>query len=194
VENNYLSIKEQVNYADKMTECGKDNYKCKNDTRKKYQAIYNKNKQEKITQINKELSRPVFLRTMINQEIKSSINLVNNRPFREEITKIPEQNLNGVEVISSEKYVSRAEVRTKKDLKATIITGINFIPVVRTIDAGVMAINGAVEDYKNDNIDNTINNSIEFIVPKIMTKIEVPKNISEGASAWMFSGEYLDEE
>ena len=111
----FLHINEEYDYANEMTNCGKTGYKCKNDTRKEYQAIYDKNKQDKIAEINKELNKPAFLRNRSNQEIKSAIDLVENRPFKEEITKIPEQSLNGVEVVSREKYVSRVEVETKKD-------------------------------------------------------------------------------
>jgi hypothetical protein len=32
------------------------------------------------------------------QELESAIDLLNNRPFKQETIKIPEQNLNGVEV------------------------------------------------------------------------------------------------
>ncbi len=56
VENNYLTIREQINYAQEMTICGKNENKCKSDTRKKYQTIYDKNQQAKIAELNKELS------------------------------------------------------------------------------------------------------------------------------------------
>ena len=65
----YVTIRKQINYANEMTECGKNGHKCKNDIRKKYQAIYNKNQQEKIAELNKESNKPVFLRNKSNQEI-----------------------------------------------------------------------------------------------------------------------------
>ncbi|VVM28482.1 hypothetical protein BSPWISOXPB_1000 [uncultured Gammaproteobacteria bacterium] len=51
---------------------------------------------------------------------------MNNRPFKQEIIKIPEQNLNGVEVLRKEEYVSKSEVKTKEDLKAVAETGFRF--------------------------------------------------------------------
>jgi hypothetical protein len=142
----------------------------------------------------RELSKPVFLRNKTNQEIKSEIGLVNNRPFNKEITKILEQNLNGVEVIREEEYVSRVEAQTKEDLKDVVRTSVNFVPVVRIISTGATVIDGAVKDYNNGNFDNTIKNSVQIIAPKVIAKkIGIPENISEGVAAGILLGEDLSE-
>ncbi|WP_428087233.1 hemagglutinin repeat-containing protein [Candidatus Thioglobus sp.] len=190
----FLHINEEYDYANEMTNCGKTGYKCKNDTRKEYQAIYDKNKQDKIAEINKELNKPAFLRNRSNQEIKSAIDLVENRPFEEEITKIPEQSLNGVEVVSREKYVSRVEVETKKDAVATARAAANFVPVVRVINTGVAVVEGATKDYEDGGIDNSINNVIELIVPKIISKkIGISEKIPIGITTGISLGNDLSE-
>jgi hypothetical protein len=45
-----------------MTECGKNGHKCKNNIRRKYKKLYDKNRQEKLAEIKRELSKPPFLR------------------------------------------------------------------------------------------------------------------------------------
>ena len=173
----FLHINEEYDYANEMTNCGKTGYKCKNDTRKEYQAIYDKNKQDKIAEINKELNKPAFLRNRSNQEIKSAIDLVENRPFEEEITKIPEQSLNGVEVVSREKYVSRVEVETREDAVAVLESGVTFVPYVGPAYQGVNLIVDGIEDYKKGDNDftNTINNVVDIVVPEVLKKIGVNK-------------------
>jgi hypothetical protein len=44
-----------------MTECGKNGHKCKNNIRRKYKKLYDKNRQEKLAEIKRELSKPPFL-------------------------------------------------------------------------------------------------------------------------------------
>jgi hypothetical protein len=64
--------------------------------------LYDKNRQEKLAEIKRELSKPPFLRNKYKtkREFESAINLLNNRPFKQEIIKIPEQNLNGALLLS----------------------------------------------------------------------------------------------
>jgi hypothetical protein len=47
-----------MNYAREMTECGKNGHKCKNNIRRKYKKLYDKNRQEKFAEIKRELSKP----------------------------------------------------------------------------------------------------------------------------------------
>ncbi|VVM28149.1 hypothetical protein BSPWISOXPB_3904 [uncultured Gammaproteobacteria bacterium] len=52
-------------------------------------SLYDKNRQEKLAEIKRELSKPPFLRNKYKtkREFESAINLVNNRPFKYEIKK-----------------------------------------------------------------------------------------------------------
>jgi DNA-directed RNA polymerase subunit M/transcription elongation factor TFIIS len=54
----FLLVNQQMNYAREMTECGKNGYKCKNNIRIKYKKLYDKNRQEKLAEIKRELSKP----------------------------------------------------------------------------------------------------------------------------------------
>ncbi len=94
------------------------------------QKSHDKNQQEKLAEIKRELSKPSFLRNKYKtkQELESAINLLSNRPFKKEITKNPEQNLDGVEVMKQEEYVSRVKVETKQDLKAVGDFGLSVYP------------------------------------------------------------------
>ncbi len=184
VENNYLTIREQINYAQEMTICGKNGNKCKNDTRKKYQTIYDKNRQAKIAELNKELSKPPFLRNKYKtrQEIEVAINLIKDRPFREEIIKIPEQNLHDIEVISPEEYISRVEVGTIKGVKAVGEAGFSLtVPgrVYETIKLGM----DAHQDYKTGNYRKTTINLINKVIPKGLNKIGLDKKIANPIGA-----------
>ncbi|SSC09137.1 hypothetical protein BTURTLESOX_2471 [bacterium endosymbiont of Bathymodiolus sp. 5 South] len=80
----FLLVNQQMNYAREMTECGKNGYKCKNNIRIKYKKLYDKNRQEKLAEIKRELSKPPFLRNKYKtkREFESAINLLNNRPFK----------------------------------------------------------------------------------------------------------------
>jgi hypothetical protein len=50
-----------------------------------------------------------------------------------------EQNLNGVEVLRKEEYVSKSEVKTKEDLKAVAKTGFSLTPPGRAYVIGKTA-------------------------------------------------------
>jgi hypothetical protein len=108
------------------------------------------------------------------------INLVNNRPFGKEISKIPEQNQNlyGVEVISEERYVPRVEVQTKEDLKDVTDKSLSIYPPTAPYYNGLKFIYGAAQDYNNGNLDNTIDNIVNFSIPLGLKKIGVPKTPS----------------
>jgi hypothetical protein len=73
----FLCISAGVLHAREMTECGKNGYKCKNNIRRKYKNLYDKNRQEKLAEIKRELSKPVFLRNKTNQFLlrNSSVDL-----------------------------------------------------------------------------------------------------------------------
>jgi hypothetical protein len=79
--------------------------------------------------------KPPFLRNKYKtkREFESAINLVNNRPFKYEIRKIPEQSLDGVETTRTEEYVSGFEQKTKKDLKAVGDFGLKKVGNMRLV-------------------------------------------------------------
>ncbi|VVM17567.1 hypothetical protein BSPWISOXPB_3573 [uncultured Gammaproteobacteria bacterium] len=150
----FLLVNQQMNYAREMTECGKNGHKCKHNIRRKYKKLYDKNRQEKLAEIKRELSKPPFLRNKYKtkREFESAINLLNNRPFKQEIIKIPEQNLNGVEVLRKEEYVSKSEVKTKEDLKAVAETGFSLTPPGRAYVIGKTTVD-LVDDFKSGNFE-----------------------------------------
>jgi hypothetical protein len=173
-----------MNYAREMTECGKNGHKCKNNIRRKYKKLYDKNRQEKLAEIKRELSKPPFLRNKYKtkREFESAINLVNNRPFKHEIRKIPEQSLNGVETTRTEEYVSGFEQKTKKDLKAVGEAGFSLTPpgkVYETIKLGV----DAYQDYKTGDYEKTTVNLINKVIPRSLKKIGIPEKISSPIGA-----------
>ena len=176
----FLKIGQQSVYAEEMTKCGINGHECKNNTRRKYKKLYDKNQQEKLAEIKRELSKPSFLRNKYKtkQELESAINLLSNRPFKKEITKNPEQNLDGVEVMKQEEYVSRVKVETKQDLKAVGDFGLSvYPPTAPYYNAAKFGV-GGVNDYQNGNFDNTIKNGINYIIPVGLRKIGVPKTPS----------------
>jgi hypothetical protein len=115
------------------------------------------------------------------REFESAINLLNNRPFKQETIKIPEQNLNGVEVLRKEEYVSKSEVKTKEDLKAVAKTGFSLTPPRRAYVIGKTTVD-LVDDFKSRNFEKTANNVIDRVVPKGLRKIGVPKKSIGGGS------------
>ncbi|VVH67092.1 hypothetical protein BSPLISOX_1688, partial [uncultured Gammaproteobacteria bacterium] len=176
----FLFVNQQIDYAREMTECGKNGHKCKNNIRRKYKKLYDKNRQEKFAEIKRELSKPPFLRNKYKtkREFESAINLLNNRPFKQETIKIPEQNLNGVEVLRKEEYVSKSEVKTKEDLKAVAKTGFSLTPPGRAYVIGKTAVDLA-DDLESGNFEKTANNVIDRVISKGLRKIGVSKTASE---------------
>ncbi|VVH59065.1 hypothetical protein BSPCLSOX_1406, partial [uncultured Gammaproteobacteria bacterium] len=188
----FLLVNQQMNYAREMTECGKNGYKCKNNIRIKYKKLYDKNRQEKLAEIKRELSKPPFLRNKYKtkREFESAINLLNNRPFKQEIIKIPEQNLNGVEVLRKEEYVSKSKVKTKEDLKAVAETGFSLTPPGRVYEIGKGAVD-LVDDFKSGNFEKTANNIIDRVVPKGLRRTGVSKTASDKIGAGIGPGKEL---
>ncbi len=136
--------------------------------------------------------QPPFLRNKykIRQEIEVAINLIKDRPFREEIIKIPEQNLHDIEVISPEEYISRVEVGTIKGVKAVGEAGFSL-----TVPGRVYEIGSNVVDLANDlqtgNFDNTVNNVVDRVIPKGLKKIGVSKTASDQIGAGIGLGKEL---
>ncbi|VVH67203.1 hypothetical protein BSPLISOX_724, partial [uncultured Gammaproteobacteria bacterium] len=176
----FLFVNQQIDYAREMTECGKNGHKCKNNIRRKYKKLYDKNRQEKFAEIKRELSKPPFLRNKYKtkQELESAIDLLNNSPFKKYIVKISEQSLNGVETTRTEEYVSGFEQKTKKDLKAVGDFGLSvYPPTAPYYNAAKFGIDG-VKDYQNGNFDNTLKNGVNYLIPLGMRKIGIPKTPS----------------
>ncbi|VVH65982.1 hypothetical protein BSPLISOX_2086, partial [uncultured Gammaproteobacteria bacterium] len=187
----FLFVNQQMNYAREMTECGKNGHKCKNNIRRKYKKLYDKNRQEKLAEIKRELSKPPFLRNKYKtkQELESAINLVNNRPFKHEIRKIPEQSLNGVETTRTEEYVSGFEQKTKKDLKAVGEAGLSRVPIVGYIYIGGKLVLDTTKDYKSK---ETVKSAIGIVTPLLLNKIGVPKPVSKNLVDGVLLGDKLN--
>mgnify|MGYP000444992359 CR=1 FL=1 len=99
--------------------------------------------------------------------------MVDNRPFREEISKISEQNLDG--------YVSRVEVQTKEDLKDVAEAGVSLTAPGRIYIYGKYGVD-LIEDYQNNNFDRTIKNLVNVSTPSILRKAGIPKKSIGGGS------------
>ncbi|CAC9508991.1 hypothetical protein [uncultured Gammaproteobacteria bacterium] len=188
----FLKIGQQSVYAEEMTKCGINGHECKNNTRRKYKKLYDKNQQEKLAEIKRELSKPSFLRNKYKtkQELESAINLVNNRPFKQEIIKIPEQNLNGVETTRTEEYVSGFEQKTKKDLKAVAKTGFGLTAPGRVYEIGKGVVDLA-DDLESGNFEKTANNVIDRATPKGLRGAGISKTASDQIGAGIGLGREL---
>jgi hypothetical protein len=115
---------------------------------------------------------------------------LNNRPFKQEIIKIPEQNLNGVEVLRKEEYVSKSKVKTKEDLKAVAETGFSLTPPGRVYEIGKGAVD-LVDDFKSGNFEKTANNIIDRVVPKGLRRTGISKTASDKIGAGIGLGKEL---
>jgi hypothetical protein len=84
VENNFLTVRKQIQYANEMNTCGKDK-SCLANTKNKYNAEYNMKKQLLTQAKQKCLNNPLCRWTRQKHIIYN--NLQNNRLFDNEITK-----------------------------------------------------------------------------------------------------------
>ena len=177
VENNFLTVRKQIQYANEMNTCGKDK-SCLANTKNKYNAEYNMKKQLLTQAKQKCLNNPLCRWTRQKHIIYN--NLQNNRLFDNEITKTPDtiktvnsrgRKLKNPVLIPGE-YVSRVEARTKKDAIAVGEAGVTLLPYIGPVYQGGKFVINAIKDYqrKDGNYSNTIKGSIDIILPKILSK------------------------